>query len=243
MTGGVDTWLWIGAIGMLIGWVLLFLPLASNKVERDESDLMSHFFVPLIAFTLYLLMALGGGHLVTGIGRTYYYGRYIDWTFTTPLLLFSLVSSGLQGTGVKRTGMLVGLLGADLYMILTGFVAGLTDSPSLKWSFYFCSWMGFLAVYALLFGPYRKLTATGPHGADYMKKAVVLSGLWLAYPIVFLLGQEGLRLWSPIWDAVFFTILDLLAKVVYGLWAVGMAKKSSAALPADLDVAQTAAIR
>ncbi len=243
MTGAVDAWLWIGAGGMLIGWVLLLLPLASNKVERDESDLMAHFFVPLIAFTLYLLMALGGGHLVTGIGRTYYYGRYIDWIVTTPLLLYSLVTSGLQGTGIKRTGMLVGLLGADVYMILTGFVAGLTDRPSLKWSFYACSCASFLAIYALLFGPYKKLTATGPHGADFAKKAVVLSAIWLAYPIVFLLGQEGARAWPPIVDAVLFTILDLLAKVAYGLWAVGMAKKSSAALPADLDVARTAAIR
>ncbi len=240
---GVGTWLWIGTIGMLIGWVLLYFPLAGNKVERDESDLMSHFYVPLIAFTLYLLMALGGATLVTGTGRTFFYGRYIDWTFTTPLLLYSLVSSGLQGTGIKRYGMLAGLLGADVYMILTGFIAALTDNPTLKWTFYLCSCASFLAIYALLFGPYRKLTATGPHGADYMKKAVALSGLWFAYPIVFLLGQEGLRLWSPTTDAVLFTILDLLAKVAYGLWAVGLAKQSSSRLPADLDVARTAAVR
>ncbi len=240
---GVEAWLWIGVVGMLIGFVLLYFPLISNKVNRDEPDLVSHFYVPLIAFTLYLLMALGGGIMTTATGRVFYYGRYIDWAFTTPLLLFSLVSAGLLGTGVKRPGLIVGLLGADVYMIATGFVAALTDNPNLKWSFYLCSCLGFVAIYGLLLGPFRKLTALGPQGADYNKKMVTLGALWFAYPIVFLFGQEGLRLWSPVYDAAFFTILDVTAKVVYGLWAVSLAKKSSASLPADYTTTQTAAIR
>ncbi len=240
---GVEAWLVIGTIGMFIGWVALYFPLARNRAEGQEADLMAHFYVPLIAFTLYLLMALGGGVLTTSAGRLFYYGRYIDWSFTTPLLLFSLVASGMHGTGIKRPALLVGLLAADLYMIVTGFVAALCDNPNLKWSFYVCSWFGFIAIYALLFGSYKKLTATGPHGADYRKKASVLFILWFAYPIVFLLGQEGLRLWSYTVDAALFTILDLLAKVVYGLWAVSLAKKSSAALPVDYSTTRTATVR
>ena len=178
----VQTWLWIGTVGMLLGMVLLYFPLLSNRSEREEGDLVSHFYVPLIAFTLYLLMALGAGALTTSTGRVFYFGRYIDWTFTTPLLLWSLVSNGLQGTGIKRPALVWGLLGADVYMIATGFVAGLTDNLTVKWSFYITSCISFIAIYALLFGPFKKLTATGPNGADYMKKATVLSLLWLAYP-------------------------------------------------------------
>ena len=223
----VQTWLWIGTVGMLLGMVRLYFPLLSNRSEREEGDLVSHFYVPLIAFTLYLLMALGAGALTTSTGRVFYFGRYIDWTFTTPLLLWSLVSNGLQGTGIKRPALVWGLLGADVYMIATGFVAGLTDNLTVKWSFYITSCISFIAIYALLFGPLKKLTATGPNGADYMKKATVLSLLWLAYPIVFIIGQEGLRIWSATADATLYTILDLTAKVVYGLWAVSLAKKAT----------------
>ena len=86
----IETWLWVGTIGMLLGMVLLYLPLLSNKSEHEEGDMIAHFYVPMIAFTLYLLMALGAGALTTSTGRVFYFGRYIDWTFTTPLLLYSL---------------------------------------------------------------------------------------------------------------------------------------------------------
>jgi bacteriorhodopsin len=239
----VETWLWIGTIGMLLGAVILYFALVSNKSLRDEGDYQSHFYVPLIAFTLYLLMALGAGALVTSTGRVYYFARYIDWSITTPLLLYSLVTSGLHGTGIKRPALVVGLLGADVYMILTGFVAGLSDNPSVKWTFYICSCAAFIAIYGLLFGPFKKLTATGPHASTYMKKAMFLSAIWFAYPVVFLIGQEGFRIWSATWDAVFFTLLDLIAKVVYGVWAVSLAKKSAIAEnDYSPSVARTAAV-
>jgi bacteriorhodopsin len=67
-----------------------------------------------------------------------------------------------------------------------------------------------------------KLSETSPNGALYRKKAIALGAIWFAYPVVFLLGQEGLRLWSPVLDAACYTVLDLIAKVAYGLWAVSM---------------------
>ena len=225
----VETWLWIGTIGMMLGMVPLYFALVANKSEYDEGDYLSHFFVPLTAFTLYLAMALGAAHTLTSVGRVYYYGRYIDWSITTPLLLYSLVAAGLKGTGVKRTGLILGLVGADVYMIATGFLAGLTDNPHIKWSFYLCSCIAFVAIYGLLFGPFKKLATAGPNGADYMKKATALFGLWALYPVVFLLGQEGLRSLSPVFDAVTYTILDLVTKIAYGIWAVSLAKKSAVA--------------
>ncbi len=225
----VETWLWVGTIGMLFGMAALFFPLFRNKDVSDQGDLIAHFYVPMIAFTLYLLMALGAGAMTTSTGRVFYFGRYVDWTFTTPLLLYSLVSSGLKDTDIKRPALLMGLLGADIYMIFTGFVAGVTDNMTVKWSFYISSCISFIAIYGLLFGPFRRLTATGPNGKDFVKKASVLSLLWLAYPIVFIMGQEGVRIWSANTDAALYTILDLVAKVAYGLWAVSLAGKVQSA--------------
>ena len=222
----VAFWLWAGTIGMSVGLVLLFFPMQKNKSVSEQGDSIAHFLVPMFALTLYLLMALGHGSVLLPSGRVFYYGRYIDWSITTPLLLLSLVSSAVQGHTQKRGALIAGLIISDVYMIATGLVAGWTDDPTLKWWFYSLSCLSFLAIYGLLFGAFRELSLTSPKGHIYRKKVVALSAVWLAYPIVFLLGQEGLRLWSPVVDAVLFTCLDLVAKVAYGLWAVSMVQST-----------------
>ena len=218
----VQLWLWIGVIGMSIGMLLLFFPMQKNKSLSEQGDSIAHFLVPMVALTLYLLMALGHGSVVLPSGRVFYFARYIDWSITTPLLLLSLVSAAVQGHTKKRGALIAGLIFSDVYMIVTGLVAGWTDDPTLKWWFYALSCLAFLAIYGLLWGPFKELSLSSPKGAIYRKKAAALSTVWFAYPIVFLIGQEGLRLWSPAVDAVLFTILDLTAKVAYGLWAVSM---------------------
>ncbi len=209
---------------MAIGQFLLFFPMQKNKSVDEEGDSICHFFVPLVAMTLYLLMALGYGQAHLAAGRTFYFGRYIDWTITTPLLLLSLVSAAVKAQREKRGALIAGLLASDVYMIVTGLVAGWTDDPTLKWWFYALSCLSFIAIYGLLWGPFKRLSESSPDGKKYVKKAAVLSIVWFAYPIVFIIGQEGLRLWSPLYDAILFTCLDLIAKVLYGLWAVSMVK-------------------
>ncbi len=218
----VQLWLWIGTIGMSIGMLLLFFPMQKNKSLSEQGDSIAHFLVPMVALTLYLLMALGHGSVVLASGRVFYFARYIDWVITTPLLLLSLVSGAVQGHLKKRGALIAGLVLSDVYMIVTGLVAGWTDDPTLKWWFYVLSCISFVAIYALLWGPFKELSLSSPHGALYRKKALALSIVWFAYPVVFLVGQEGFRLWSPVVDAILFTVLDLTAKVVYGLWAVSL---------------------
>ncbi|WP_419806711.1 bacteriorhodopsin [Terriglobus sp.] len=218
----VELWLWIGTIGMALGVVLLFFPMQKNKSVSEQGDSIAHFLVPMVAMTLYLLMAYGYGSAPRPSGRIFYYARYIDWSITTPLLLLSLVSGAVKGHVKKRGAMIAGLVISDVYMIVTGLVAGWTDDPRLKWSFYLLSCLSFVAIYALLWGPFRKLSEKSPEGETYRKKLPVLSIVWFLYPVVFLVGQQGLRLWSPVVDATLFTSLDLIAKVIYGLWAVSL---------------------
>ncbi len=74
----VEVWLWIGTIGMSIGMILLFFPMQKNKTLSEQGDSIAHFLVPMVALTLYLLMALGHGSVVRPSGRVFYYARYID---------------------------------------------------------------------------------------------------------------------------------------------------------------------
>ena len=211
---------------MSIGLLLLFFPMQKSKSVSEQKDTIAHFIVPMIAMTLYLLMALGHGSVTLASGRTFFFARYIDWTITTPILLFSLTSSAVHGHLPKRHGLIAGLLISDVYMIVTGLVAGWTEDPALKWWFYILSSLAFVGIYGLLWGPFRKLSETSSEGWMFRKKLPVLSLIWLVYPFVFLIGQEGFRLWSSLVDATLFTSVDLIAKVIYGLWAISLLKKT-----------------
>jgi bacteriorhodopsin len=235
----VELWLQIATVGMGVGVILLFFAMQKNTTQDEREDSISHFFVPLVALSLYLLMALGYGKMHLASGRDFYWARYIDWSITTPLLLLSLVSGAVANRVRKPVGMIAGLLGADVYMILTGLVAGLTDNVILKWSFYALSCLAFLAIYGLLFGAFKQMSLDSPRGDDYRKKALVLSVIWFAYPIVFLFGQEGLRTWSAGMDSLLFACLDVSAKVGYGLWAVWLARQKGATMASEPVVPST----
>ena len=94
----------------------------------------------------------------------------------------------------------------------------------------------FVAIYALLRGP---VPPPVPHllrpgkGRQLSQEAPILSVVWLIYPIVFIIGQEGLRLWIAVIDGALFTTLDIIAKVAYGLYDVSMAKSVT---PKDKDL-------
>ena len=57
------------------------------------------------------------------MAEPFYWARYVDWFFTTPLLLLDLA---LLAGATKEA--IVWLLGLDVMMIATGFFAGITAS-------------------------------------------------------------------------------------------------------------------
>ena len=166
----VELWLWIGTIGMSLGMLLLFFPMQKNKSVSEQGDSIAHFLVPMVAMTLYLLMALGHGSVLLPSGRVFYFARYIDWAITTPLLLLSLVSGAVAGHVKKRGALIAGLVLSDVYMIVTGLVAGWTDDPHLKWWFYLPQLPRLVAIYALLWGPFKELSQKKPQGRSLPQK-------------------------------------------------------------------------
>ncbi len=118
----------------------------------------------------------------------------------------------------KRLGLFVGLIGADIYMILTGLVAGYSPTSSAdKWIWFLMSCGAFLAVYWVIWWPLRAEAERAGNGTTYTRNAAILSVLWLLYPVVFLFGTDGLLIISPALSALCFTVLDLVSKVGYGI--------------------------
>jgi len=153
---------------------------------------------------------------VAGLLREVFYVRYIDWFVTTPLLLMDLLlTAGLPWPTLLYTLLL------DEIMVVTGLVGALVAS-SYKWGYY---------VFAMvaLFGVAWNVVVVGRAHANVLgndvSKTFLICGvwtmfLWFIYPIAWGLSEGGNVIGSD-GEAIFYGVLDILAKPVFGallLW-------------------------
>ena len=81
----------------------------------------------------YLSLAFHQDTLTMDQARQFGYGRYIDWALTTPLLLMGLITLALPQLS-KKSSLVAGLVFSDVFTIITGIFAGLSDVGSgAKW--------------------------------------------------------------------------------------------------------------
>lgn len=213
MTSGTQLWLWIGFIGMVVGSIIFGLKAAAQRRKEGMEFALVSFFITLWAATMYLSMILGETVLFDFKGQhTLFWGRYVDWVITTPLLLLDLgVVAG------ARPKLIAGVMGADVFMIVTGVIATLEGSPT-NYLWYVISCGAFLAILAALLTEFS-VTARHRNGKInrlFQKLRNTLIVLWFGYPIVWILGAEGFRVLSVDVETACYAILDLCAKVGFG---------------------------
>ena len=130
----------------------LILGIGKRRTGHEEAHTVIHGIVPIIAACLYFLMAVGQGGIQLPVlpgsvdTRTFYFGRYIDWSFTTPLLLMGLAYTS-RPSGLRRGGAILGMLLADVLMIGTAFAFGASVVVWIKWTWFIVSCVAFLGVY------------------------------------------------------------------------------------------------
>jgi len=233
-----STWLWIGTIGMALGAVAIIG--LGNKAE-GRHHVTASAFVCIIAACAYFAMASKQGiHTFTdngGVERTVYYARYLDWLFTTPLLLIGLVTvalprltSTLQGR--DRNALVAGVVGADILMIVTGLIGSLSRETHTRWVWYIISCAFFVVVLYMIAGPIRAAAAerSAGHAALYTRLLGILTVLWFIYPIIWAIGTEGAGKLGLSSEIAIFAVVDLLAKVGFGILLVsGSAKLGTTA--------------
>ncbi|TGO07840.1 hypothetical protein BTUL_0242g00050 [Botrytis tulipae] len=148
---------------------------------------------------------------VSGVYREIFYVRYIDWVITTPLLLLDiLLTAGLPWPTILFTIFL------DEIMIITGLVGALVAS-SYKWGY-------FAFAMAALFGIAWNILVVGAQHAKALGTEVnkvywtcggITMFLWFLYPIAWGLSEGG-NVIAPDSEAVFYGVLDVLAKIGFG---------------------------
>ena len=221
-----QTWLWLDTV-LMLGGGLLILALGRARTGPEQSHTIYHGIVPIIAACSYFSMAVGQGSLIlplgaaAGTGRLFYYARYIDWSFTTPLLLLSLAGTGMHST-MRRHGMVAGLLIADVIMILTALFFGFSEVFWIKWTWFAVSCVAFLGVYYVIWGPLlaQNASETPQVQSDFRRNATILSVLWLIYPLILAVSTDGLSVISSAAGVALIAIIDLVSKVAYGLLSV-----------------------
>lgn len=213
--------LWFTTGGMLLGTVL-FLYWATTGQPQNYHHYVTSAVITLWASMMYIVMATGSGAVfIEAENRIFYYARYIDWTITTPLLLLGLAWVALGSLG-RNPQVVLGLVVADVAMILTGVLAGAWVG-GFKWFWFVVSCIFFLAVLFLIWGPLQTAAQSGvsPEASLFYPLAVMLTVLWFAYPIVFLIGTEGIDAIPIGFEVFLYAVLDILAKVGFGIILLG----------------------
>ncbi|KAJ3080630.1 hypothetical protein HK102_002926, partial [Quaeritorhiza haematococci] len=150
--------------------------------------------------------------------------RYIDWVFTTPLLLVDL---GLvAGLPIDR---IVSIAFLDVLMVVTGLFGSL-DSTSTKWGWFAMGCIFFLPiVYTLTVEAYEvAVRKSSVHKDVYSTLSVLTIVLWTAYPIVWALA-EGSNILSSDVEIIVYAVLDIAAKSVFGFYLLANHERLDAA--------------
>ncbi|KAH0354250.1 family A G protein-coupled receptor-like protein, partial [Aureobasidium melanogenum] len=149
--------------------------------------------------------------VVRGVNREIFYVRYIDWFITTPLLLMDLLLTAAMPWPTLLFVVLV-----DEVMIVTGLVGALVRS-SYKWGYFAfgCAAL-FYVVWVLVWEARRHASALGSDvGKVFTMCGSLTTFLWILYPVAWGLCEGG-NVISPDSEAIFYGILDLFAKPVFG---------------------------
>lgn len=226
-----NTVLWITTIIMIVA-AIIFAAMTRNAPPRARHFYYASTFIVLWAATLYFSQASGYGYVTQAGGHAFFYARYIDWLVTTPLLLLALALLALPRGTPGRTALTATLIGADVYMILTGFAAAFIRT-GFRWAFFGMSCVGFLVVLSIIVAKLTPEATRRPVEVKqhYARLSPMLMGLWLLYPIVWVFSPTGWGVFPEFVSILLFAILDVLSKV--GFSAVLLSD------PAALTLAET----
>jgi len=179
--------------------------------------------ITLVASIAYFTMASNLGYavidvefirsnpIVSGMTREIFYVRYIDWFVTTPLLLTDLMlTAGLPWPTILYTILI------DEVMIITGLVGALVSSR-YKWGYWVFGTVAlfFVAYNLVIVGRQNSKRLSTRAQSTFLYCGALTVFLWFLYPIAWGLCEGG-NIISPDSEAVFYGILDLFAKPVFG---------------------------
>merc|ERR1712070_265867 len=181
-----------------------------EKVRAVQLSRAVSFVICFIASLAYLTMALGYGYTTRCCdGRQFFYARYVDWAITTPLLLFKILKYVNIETHEEWF-----IYAMDILMIVAGLIGALICGNNDKWAFFGFSMLCFLPIIYFICQFSDRLNDDAFKGV-YGQVVALTAFTWIFYPIIWILA-EGTGTICAQAEAVCYTVLDIIAKSVFG---------------------------
>eukprot|EP00435_Cladocopium_sp_Y103_P042623 s900_g11.t2 len=191
-------------------FVLSFISLFMMSYVQKGNPVTTNFnkialLVTAIAGTVYFCMAMGVGITKDAAGHVYWI-RYVDWMFTTPLMLIELgILAGAQPTQT------ITLIALDETMLAFG--VGSSFSVAGRWPFFMIGLLCFSAVAFKLFTSLQNqaMTQGGDRKVLYTFVANRTAEIWCMYPVMFALC-ECTKTFPEEIEVAGYAIADIFAK-------------------------------
>ena len=157
--------------------------------------------------------------------------RYVDWLLTVPLLLVEVIAVLALAKEVSRS-LITRLVPASAAMIALGYPGEISNDQNTQVMYGVLSTLPFLYILYVLFVELGKSLDRQPEGvaATVGRLRLLLIATWGVYPISYILGMGGDATAEQfVGVQVGYTIADILAKCVFGLTILKIARMKSMA--------------
>jgi bacteriorhodopsin len=223
---------WTGVVGMAGGIAVIGAFLRTSRRE-DVSHGVVHLFVCVIGLFAYYSLVVDRTAIHVG-DRIFYLSHYLYWILTQPLLFVAVALVALPplsnpGDRRLRASLFGGLVGAAVAWTSAGLFQAWARTGDERWAWLGLGGVGLASVLWQLWFPvfHQGHIKGGEHVRDYRLLAGLLTGLALAYQVVWLFGEPGLRLWGATTDIRIFLVLDLLSDVGLGVLSLTLIERLS----------------
>ena len=156
--------------------------------------------------------------------------RYVDWLLTVPLLLVEVIAVLALAKEVSKS-LITRLVPASAAMIALGYPGEISNVKGTQILYGVLSTLPFLYILYVLFVELGKSLERQPDGvaATVGRLRLLLIATWGVYPISYILGMgEGMPGANQfVGVQVGYTVADILAKCVFGLTILKIARMKS----------------
>jgi bacteriorhodopsin len=157
--------------------------------------------------------------------------RYVDWLLTVPLLLVEVIAVLALTAAVARS-LVMRLVPASAAMIALGYPGEISNDQNTQVLYGVLSTLPFLYILYVLFVELGKSLDRQPAGVAETigRLRLLLLATWGVYPIAYIFNIVGSETASSfVAVQVGYTIADILAKCVFGLTILKIARMKSIA--------------
>jgi bacteriorhodopsin len=165
-----------------------------------KSKLNTAFLVSFITIISYLIMLEGSFVTQSLAGESLYWTRWIFYTFSCTLLMYS-VGKSLKKDSKEITQMIY----LTAIVMITGALSSIYTG-AFKWAMYVISSISFIVlIYPIV-----------SDKSEIAKKISIFIYLgWCIFPVVFLLSPEGFNMIGNTVSAGIYLLLDIFTKIIF----------------------------